>query len=256
MLKFKNEMIEAAAEQLSVDLACSPFDFLKNTNTTVFSKLMYGRRIFKEEKDFFHLATFGNGTVASVDPEIHSFAEAMLSKMDGVKVFDAEGVYIINKELEKYGKVLAAFNQYYLPKTPYQFPVACEFKLELYEEGQIHLLYDDDKRFQNALLYKNTGSRRDVLAVCAKNGDNIIGMAGATNDSERFWQIGIDVLPEFRQKGLATLLVSTLTHEILMRGAIPYYGTWWSNIASRNVAQNCGYYPVWAEMYAIDLSYV
>ena len=253
MLKFKNDMIEAAAEQLSVDLACSPFDFLKDTNTTVFSKLMFGRRIFKEEKDFFHLATFGNGTVASVDPQIHSFAEALLSKMDGVKIFDAEGVYIINKELEKYGKVLAAFNQYYLPRTPYKLPVACDFKLELYEGDQISLIYDNAV-FQNALLYKNTGTRRDVLAVCAKNADKIIGMAGASNDSERFWQIGIDVLPEFRQNGLATLLVSTLTHEILMRGAIPYYGTWWSNIASQNVAQSCGYYPVWAEMYAIDLS--
>ena len=68
MLKFKNDMIEAAAEQLSVDLACSPFDFLKDTNTVVFSKFMYGRRIFNDEKDFFHLVTFGNGTVASVDP--------------------------------------------------------------------------------------------------------------------------------------------------------------------------------------------
>lgn len=252
MLNFKNDMIEAAAEQLAIDLACSPADFLKESNTTVFSKLLYGRRNFNTEKDFFHLASFGNGTVASVDPQIQFFAEALLEKMDGVKVFDAAGVYVINKELEKYGKVLAAFHQYYLPKTPYQYPASCDFKLEIYEGDQISALYEH-KHFQEALLFRSEGERRDVLAVVAKNGDDIIGMAGASNDSERFWQIGIDVVKEFRQKGLATLLVSTLSHEILMRGAIPYYGTWWSNIASRNVALNCSYYPVWVEMYAIDV---
>ena len=252
MLTFKNDMIEAAAEQLAIDLACAPTDFLKESNTTVFSNLMFGRRNFKFEKDFFRIACFGNGAVASVDPQMHSFSEVLLQKFEGVKLFDAEGVYIINKELEKFGKVLGAFNQYYLPKTPYQYPTSCEFRLELYENEQLVSLYDN-KEFQNALLYNNNLTRRDVLAICAKNGDNVIGMAGASNDSDRFWQIGIDVLPEFRQKGLATLLVSTLTQEILMRGAIPYYGTWWSNIASRSVATNCNYYPVWVEMNAIDL---
>ncbi len=253
MLEFKNDMIEAAAEQLSLDLACMPSDFLKEENTVVFSSLMSGRRCFKEENDFFRVACFGNGAVASVEKEIYPFAKALMEKLEGVRIFDAQGIYIINKELEKYGKALTAFNEYYLPKTPYPRMAESCFKLEIYEEREISKLYNLADSFSNALLFKNNGKRRDVLAVAAKNGDKIIGLAGVSNDSERFWQIGVDVEKDFRCKGVASCLVNAITHEVLMRGAIPYYGTWWSNVASRNTAIRCSYYPVWVEMSAEDI---
>ncbi|MEG0614631.1 MAG: GNAT family N-acetyltransferase [Oscillospiraceae bacterium] len=248
----KNDMLDAVAEQLSLDLACSPADFEKSQNTVTFSKIMFGRRNFQDEKDFFHIATFGDGAVASVDAKIFSFTENILSKIEGIKLFDAQSVYVINQELEKYGKIISSFNQYYLPKTPYYFPENSGYKLELFEGESISALYKYPE-FQNALLYKNSGIRRDVIAICARNGDQIIGIAGASNDSDRMWQIGIDVNPSFRRKGLARILVSAITNEILMRGAVPYYGTWWSNIASMNVALTCGYYPAWSEMSAINI---
>ena len=253
MFEFKNDMVEAAAEQLSLDLACLPTDFLKEENTVVFSSLISGRRCFKEQNDFFHVACFGNGAVASVSKEIYPFAKALMEKLEGIRIFDAQGIYLINKELEKYGKAITGFNEYYLPKTPYPRMPECCFKLEIYEGEEISKLYGDAERFANALLFKNSGKRRDVLAVGAKNGEKLIGLAGASNDSERFWQIGVDVDKDFRRKGVASSLVNVITHEILMRGAIPYYGTWWSNIASRNTAIGCSYYPAWVEMSAEDI---
>lgn len=252
MREFKNDIVKAAAEQLSIDLACRSYDFLESKNTIVFSKLMFGRRNFQDKKDFFRIASFGNGAVASVDPAIYSFAEALLTMMEGIDVFDAKGVYIINKELAKYDKAIGGFNQYYLPKSPYTASNIDDFHLILLEGDDISKSYNREQ-FPNALLYNNDGKRRDVLAVCAKNGDNIIGIAGASNDSERFWQIGIDVHPDFRQRGLATQLVSKITREVLMRGAIPYYGTWWSNTASHSLVQGCGFEPGWVEMSAVDI---
>ena len=72
-------------------------------------------------------------------------------------------------------------------------------------------------------------------------------MAGASADSASLWQIGVDVLPGYRGKGLATALVGRLTDEVLSRGVVPYYGTWPANIASRLVARSSGYFAAWIE---------
>lgn len=72
-------------------------------------------------------------------------------------------------------------------------------------------------------------------------------------DTDLLYQIGIDVLPQYRNNGIAVTLTSILTEEILKMGKIPYYGTCWANIASRKVARKCGYFPAWVEMNAISL---
>lgn len=252
MTSFKNDMLEAAALQLALDMACAPDDFLSLKNTVVNSNLLSGRRMFRSERDFFRIACFGNGAVASTDESIAVFTRELLSQVKGIELFDAKAVFLINKELMKYGKAIGSFNQYYLPVSPYAYPDTSGLRIQIYTEEAIPSLYSD-KRFSNALMYENKLGRHDVLAACALDGKEIYGIAGASNDSERFWQIGIDVLPEYRNKGIASVLVSVLTKEILMRGAIPYYGTWWSNIASRNVAKKSGYYPAWVEMTAVDM---
>ena len=252
MSSFKNDMLEAAAVQLALDMSCQPEDFLNIKNTVTLSSLLSGRRIFRNEKDFFRIATFGNGAVATVDEKIRPFAENLLGSIRGVELFDAKAVFLINRELVKFGKAIGSFNQYYLPVSPYYYPDLSGIRVKIYDEDAIPSLYGD-KRFSNALMYEDKLGRHDVMAVCAMDGNSIYAIAGASNDSERFWQIGIDVLPEYRGRGTATALVSALTKEILMQGAIPYYGTWWSNIPSRNVARRAGYFPAWVEMTAVDM---
>lgn len=251
---FRNDILESAAFQLALDFACSPEDFRKKENTVIRSKLLTERRRFRKDPDFFRIACFGNGAVAAVDSRIYDFTKELLDKINGIELFDAKAIYLINKELEKHGKAIGSFNQYYLPNTPYQYPFPDNtgFCTVIVEEEDMPSLYHD-KRFSNALMYEKKNGRHDVLAVCAMNGNNIIGIAGASDDSDRMWQIGVDVLPEYREKGTASVLVSMLTREVFMRGAIPYYGTWWSNIASRNVARRCGYYPAWVEMTAVTI---
>jgi predicted GNAT family acetyltransferase len=124
--------------------------------------------------------------------------------------------------------------------------------LRWYEKEEIPSLYDD-RRFNNAILYDADSPRPDMIAVASYDNGEITGMAGCSKDCGSMWQIGIDVLPEYRQRGVATTLVSLLTDEIFKRGKIPYYGTWCSNIASRTIAQNCGYFPAWVETYSASL---
>lgn len=82
-----------------------------------------------------------------------------------------------------------------------------------------------------------------------ENGE-IAGVAGASNDTDQIWQIGIDVVPEKQKHHVATDIVKIISNEVLKRDKIPYYGTAWSNIASKRVAINSGYKPVWVEMKA------
>ncbi|MCL2300471.1 MAG: GNAT family N-acetyltransferase [Firmicutes bacterium] len=74
-------------------------------------------------------------------------------------------------------------------------------------------------------------------------------MAGASIDCARMWQVGIDMLPDCRNHGLAAYLVNRLTLEILRRGFVPYYGTSIANIPSQRTAHRAGYYPAWVCSY-------
>lgn len=81
----------------------------------------------------------------------------------------------------------------------------------------------------------------------------MLGTAGASADSDTMWQVGIDVFPEYRGKGIATTLVTLLKNEVLNRGKIPFYGTVETHFKSQNVAINSGFFPAWAELYTKPL---
>lgn len=250
---FKNELISATAEQLALDYCCSPEDFLCKENKTTLARIMDGRRVFRAEPDFFKVGTMGNGTVITAASEMLDFANELAAKYGGAEIFELTKIREINVQLAKYNKAIAFNSIFYLPVTPYTYTPNNEFELRFYEKSEIISELYPVKGFNNALMYDSSKPRRDMLAVCAFKNGKIIGMAGASNDSERFWQIGIDVLPEFRGMGIAAELVSALTQAVFMHGAIPYYGTWSGNIASQNTAKRAGYYPVWTEMNSFDI---
>lgn len=64
------------------------------------------------------------------------------------------------------------------------------------------------------------------------------------------WQIGVDVLPEYRRQGIACALTSRLTKEIINRDKVPFYCTAWSNVRSVRNAIKSGFIQAWIEMTA------
>lgn len=250
---FKNELVSAAAAQLAFDYCCSPEDFVCDNNKVTLAGITEGRRIFRAEPDFFKVGTMGNGTVITAASEMLDFANELAEKYGGAEIFELTKIREINEQLAKYNKAIAFNSIFYLPLTPYEYVPSGKFQMKFYEKPEIISELYHVKGFNNALMYNSTKPRHDVLAVCAFDNGQIIGMAGASNDSQRFWQIGIDVLPEYRGMGIATELVSSLTKSVFEHDAIPYYSTWSGNIASQNTARKAGYYPVWTEMNAFDI---
>ena len=91
-------------------------------------------------------------------------------------------------------------------------------------------------------------SHLDMLGIGAYDNGRLIGFAACSADCDEMWQIGIDVLPEYRQKGIASALTSKLAKEILNRGKVPFYCSAWSNIRSARNAAKSGFIPAWVEM--------
>ena len=110
----------------------------------------------------------------------------------------------------------------------------CDFELKLLKPEDFANLYLPE--WSNA------------LCVGAFDGQKLVGLAGCSADCVSMWQIGIDVLPEYRQKGIASALSSRLAVETLARGKVPFYCCAWSNIKSARNAIKSGFRPAWVEM--------
>ncbi|MCM1989009.1 GNAT family N-acetyltransferase [Oceanirhabdus seepicola] len=245
-MKTKTEILEITKNQLALDYNCQLSDFKKNENTIVENKLLKGRRIYDSDGCFFKVVCFGGRAIISTSPEMITWCQDKLTKYDAAWLFEYPALRPIDKKLQEFGHEIADCHHYYLPK-----PDVGEIKpitdVKWYEYEDI-LQFEDDDRFTEAFVFDKNSP--DMLAVAAVEGNKIMGMAGASSDSETLWQIGIDVLPEYRGRGIGTNLVGLLKDEILKRGKIPFYGTVESHIYSQNIAVNAGFFPAWAELHS------
>lgn len=165
---------------------------------------------------------------------------------DAAWLFEYPKLRHIDNKLQEFGHEIADVHHYYLPNGNFK-SIETIANVKWYERDEI-LQFKNDYRFSEAFAFDE--NHLDVLAVAAFDGDSIIGMAGASEDSETMWQIGIDVMDEHRGKGIGTNLVILLKNEILKRGKVPFYGTVESHFHSQNIAINAGFFPAWAELYS------
>ncbi len=218
--------------QLAIDHCCAPEDF--GRDGTLFFPLLDapGRRAFPRGEQHLEMTTMGKSVVVSATEGLLPFLRAQLTGKTRDQAFSMPFVY--------------GLSLYYLPALdgPGSVRPPAGYAFDWTECAGMEALYEHEG-FRNAILYDLDSPRPDVLALAARKGGEIAAMAGASADSETLWQIGIDVLPAHRGRGLAAALVGMLTQEILARGKVPYYGTSASNIASQRVAHRAGYAPAW-----------
>lgn len=119
-----------------------------------------------------------------------------------------------------------------------------------FQEGAVCGLKEDN-RFDEAFAFDPYAP--DVLGIAAVRNGEILGMAGASADSPLFWQIGINVDSHAVGMHVGSTLVRLLAQDIIVQGAVPYYGTSMSHIASQRVAHRAGFTVAWAELIAEEI---
>ena len=142
--------------------------------------------------------------------------------------------------------------EYFLPDLTQLKELPCEFETRVLHKGDFSDLYTEE--WSNALSSENRGF--DVLGVGAYDHGRLIGLAGCSADCEAMYQIGIDVLPAYRRKGIAAALTSKLALEIIALGKVPFYCAAWSNLKSVRNAIKCGFRPAWVELTARNSEFV
>jgi hypothetical protein len=230
----KHEMFKIVQNQLAIDLNCTIEDLNGAKDSLVFAEAKEnpGRRPFRRRKQFFEILTMGKSIVVSATPARLKYAKEQLAGKERDEAFSMPFIR---------GHVMC-----YLPDIDNikRISPPLGFTYEIVQKDRISMLLES-QGFSNALQYDLSHPVQNSLAIVARQGDRIAGIAGACLWSPKMWAIGIDVLPEFRNNGLAVYLVNSLTFEILQKDIVPVYSTTSSNIASQKVGYRAGYMPAW-----------
>ncbi|MBQ8894312.1 MAG: GNAT family N-acetyltransferase [Clostridia bacterium] len=240
----KEEIYKIAMEQSALELGCSRDDLLKGG---IFTGVTHPRaRAYLKLPFEFQMVSYGENLVFTVREELRSVAEKFRREFPNYRAFEAPAIQKLEALLAPHGLKPRHMAEYFLPDPALIPSLPCDYELRLLEQPDFKDLYLP--AWGNALCADR--SHLDVLGMGAYDNGRLIALAACSADGPEMWQIGIDVLPEYRRRGLASALTARLAAEILKRGKVPFYCAAWSNIASVRNAIRCGFRPAWVEITA------
>ena len=237
--------------QLALDFCCSEDAVSDRYNHFTNYQPLPGRRRFERtERDcFLKIAVYGGKLLVTGREDIVSELERRYWNTGGAWFFEYPTMRELDGLFHEYGYTLHTMHPFYIADKKSELPddPGRDYTCVRYEAVEIEQ-FRGDERFDEAFAFSPCAP--DVLAYAAvrKSDGAILGMAGASADSPFLWQIGINVIPEARGRGVACDLVARLKNEILDLGYLPYYGMSVSHTASQNVALNAGFRPAWVEL--------
>ena len=246
------EVLEIALRQSAYDSNCQPEDFLKSQNVVTISKAHPLSRKYLQYPLSCDLVSYGTNIVAQASPEIVPVVEQYINKFPAEHCFETPNLHVLDEQLRPFGQKICFMAEYFLPDVNEIRELPCKYPMRILHQEDFKDLYLP--QWSNALCEKR--KQLDVLGVGAYDGEKLIGFAGCSADCERMYQIGIDVLPEYRRKGIASAVTSRLALEVLKLDKVPFYCAAWSNIKSVRNALRCGFRPAWVQMTAKPTEYV
>lgn len=185
---------------------------------------------------YIKIMAFNKCVIINTSEPIHSKVRSALSCKNRDEIFEFPFIY---------GQTI-----HYIPdvKKIERLPLVDEYSYELLQGKDIEKLRGING-FDNSLAFDCNGKTSTKIVFLAKKDDEIVGLAGASMEIEKLWEVGIDVKPKYRKGGLGTKLVSNLTVDIMKQGIVPFYSASVTNLGSQMVANRSGYIPCWIDTY-------
>lgn len=231
--------------QLSEDYCCTLQDVSTNENIFTVYSPREGRRKFQENSECFLKICAVNGKLLFTGREdIISVCREKYSKWDGAWFMEPQTVFELEDLVRRSGYKIAQLHPFFISEE-ITTPAPFDFETVYYSQNEIEQFRDDD-RFNEAFAFCEYAP--DVLGIAAVRNGEIIGMAGASADNPNMYQIGINVLPEYRGMGIGSALVTLIKNKALELHKLPYYGTAISHTASQKTAVRAGFVPAWTEL--------
>lgn len=234
-------------EQLARDLGCAPALLDSPGNTVVEWTETPGRRIYSKDTPMLEIALWRGKAAVACRAELLPWARQYFAGQEAPWLFQPARYREIDAALAPLGYEIGDAHKFYLPDLT--FP-------SLQPQGKVRWYEDADlEQFRGAPYWGDALSFSplfpDRIAVAALDAaSKPMAMAGASQDGPLLWQIGINVLPEHRGRGLGAHLTALLKEELLRRGLVPFYGTAESHLTSQTVALRAGFRPGFAYLYA------
>ncbi|MEG1560270.1 MAG: GNAT family N-acetyltransferase [Clostridia bacterium] len=237
---------EMLYKQLSADFNVSTENLKNDGNIFILRKPNYERRLYKNDDCLLRILAINNKVVFnSTNAFFLERCKELFKDIEGEWISEFATLLKLDVLLRKFNFSIAEGHQYYIP-SDIDNPVFNAAELRWFEGDELFRFYGDDD-FSEALAFDEM--HPDMIAVTAIADEKIIGMAGASRDGKYMWQIGINVLPGYENRGIGTYLVYRLKCEIIKRGLLPFYGTGASHINSQRVAFKAGFIPAFWELY-------
>ena len=235
-------------EQSAEDMFCLPSAF-SGSRPVILKRVLppegesRAKKYYKEPISC-NLITYGANVVASVREDLLGVVTPFLESRPAWACFETPAMNLLQDSLRPLGESVCFMAEYFLPASRFVDPLPCPFPTSVLSQGDFRDLYLPE--WSNALCADRKAL--DVLGVAAIDEGKIVGLAACSADCETMWQIGIDVLPAYRRRGVAASLTSLLARLIQERGKVPFYCCAWSNIPSARTAISAGFVPGWAEL--------
>ena len=246
------EILQIALQQSAYDCNCNAEDFLSTENKIVLSQKNDKARVYMPLPLECDLVSYGNNIVAQVSPKMKETVEWYIGKYAVEHCFESPNVIALNEKLAQFGYKVCFMAEYFLPDINELKELPCDYEIRVLQPEDFEQYYTAE--WGNALC--KSRKQLDKLAVGAFDNGKLVGLAGCSADCETMYQIGVDVLPEYRRKGIASAITSRLAIETLKLGKVPFYCAAWSNIKSVRNAIKSGFRPAWVELTARSSEFV